>query len=48
MKQTYDQALPSMRKIADVAEKNGFEREDVNLGVRTARAVKPRALKPGI
>jgi uncharacterized protein len=37
LKQTYDQASQSMRKIADVAEKNGLKREDVNLGVLTVR-----------
>jgi uncharacterized protein YggE len=37
LKQTYDQASQSMTKIADVAEKSGLKREDVNLGVLTVR-----------
>lgn len=35
LKQTYDQASQSMRKIADVAEKNGLKKGDVNQGVLT-------------
>jgi uncharacterized protein YggE len=37
LKQTYDQASESMRKIADVAEKNGLKKEDVSQGVLTVR-----------
>ncbi len=37
MKQTYDQASQSMKKIADVAEKNGLKKEDVTFGVLTVR-----------
>jgi len=37
LKQTYDQASQSMRKIADVAEKNGLKKEDVTFGVLTVR-----------
>src|SRR5258708_32701413 len=37
LKQTYDQASHSMKKIADVAEKNGLKKEDVTFGVLTLR-----------
>jgi uncharacterized protein YggE len=37
LKQTYDQASQSMKKIADVAEKNGLKKEDVTFGVLTVR-----------
>jgi uncharacterized protein len=37
LKQTYDQASLAMRKIAEVAEKNGSKKEDVNQGVLTVR-----------
>jgi uncharacterized protein YggE len=37
LKQTYDQAAQSMKKIADVAEKNGLKKEDVTFGVLTVR-----------
>jgi uncharacterized protein YggE len=37
LKQTYDQASQSMRKIANVAEKNGLKKEDVTFGVLTVR-----------
>jgi len=37
LKQTYDQASQSMRKIASVAEKNGLKKEDVTFGVLTVR-----------
>lgn len=37
LKHTYDQASQAMRKIAEVAEKNGVKNEDVNLGVLTVR-----------
>jgi uncharacterized protein YggE len=37
LKQTYDQASQSMKKIANVAEKNGLKKEDVTFGVLTVR-----------
>jgi uncharacterized protein YggE len=37
LKQTYDQASQSMKKIADVAEKNGLKKEDVTFGALTVR-----------
>ena len=37
LKQTYDQASQSMRKIAQVAEKNGLKKEDITFGVLTVR-----------
>ena len=37
LKQTYDQASQSMKKIADIAEKNGLKKEDVTFGVLTVR-----------
>ncbi len=37
LKQTYDQASLSMKKIANVAEKNGLKKEDVTFGVLTVR-----------
>lgn len=37
LKQTYDQASESMRKIAQVAEKNGLKKEDITFGVLTVR-----------
>jgi uncharacterized protein YggE len=37
LKQTYDQASQSMKKIAGVAEKNGLKKEDVTFGVLTVR-----------
>ncbi|HEY2459274.1 MAG TPA: SIMPL domain-containing protein [Candidatus Acidoferrum sp.] len=37
LKQTYDQAAQSMQKIANIAEKNGLKKEDVNFGVLTVR-----------
>jgi uncharacterized protein YggE len=37
LKQTYDQASQSMKRIADVGEKNGLKKEDVTFGVLTVR-----------
>lgn len=37
LKQTYDRASQSMKKIADIAEKNGLKKEDVTFGVLTVR-----------
>jgi uncharacterized protein YggE len=37
LKQTYDQASQSMKKIASVADKNGLKKEDVTFGVLTVR-----------
>lgn len=37
LKQTYDQASQSMRKIATIAEKNGLKREEITFGVLTVR-----------
>ena len=37
LRQTYDRAAQSMRKIADLAEKNGIQKADVSSGVLTVR-----------
>lgn len=35
LKQTYDQAAQTMQKIAQIAEKSGLKKEDINVGVLT-------------